>query len=561
MEKMNTARILIVEDETLVSLEIERQLKRLGYEPVARAASGKQAIALADAHRPDLVLMDIRLAGDMDGIDAAREICRRIDTSIIFLTAYSEDDTLNRAKLSGAHGYIIKPFHDRDLKSSIEITLHRHQAEDALRESEKRYRTLFENSTNGIFLADSEGSIHQANPVAIKILGWSETDSGVFLDAIHPQDRDRIEQAFNGIFSTGVPADEKFRYLHPDGNRRWIHMRLHPVADAGAQSMMVEGIAEDVTFEKETEDCLRIERDVAVRLGTAEDMMTSFQVMLDGCLQVEEIHAGAVFLFDSESGNLKININKGFSQEIIGKYALFASDSPQAGIVSSGRTHYLPPPPENTEAIWKDLTDDGFLSLGVIPIRADTEIVGALAVGSRFWKRIPDRFQLFYDSMALKIASVISRIRTNDKLRLNREQLQEANTAMKVLLRQRQADREDLEAAIVNNIRQFALPCLEKLSRCCKSDQQKVYIELLETHLREITSTYFQKVSTEGNLTPSEIRIADFIRQGRSSKDIALVLGISEAAVQFHRRGIRKKLGMYRKKVNLQSYLKVPKNR
>ena len=99
---MGASRILIVEDEAIVALDLEGRLARMGYEAVGRATSGEDAIALALAHRPDLVLMDIRLSGEMDGISAADEIRRSIRAPVIFLTAYSEDATLNRAKIGRA---------------------------------------------------------------------------------------------------------------------------------------------------------------------------------------------------------------------------------------------------------------------------------------------------------------------------------------------------------------------------------------------------------------------------------------------------------------------------
>ncbi len=139
---MSASRILVVEDEAIVSMEIVQRLSALGYEPAGRASTGDQAIAMADSLRPDLVLMDIRLRGPMDGIAAAEVIRRRFHTPVIFLTAYSEDDTLERAKLAEPYGYILKPFHDLELRSAIEIALYKHGAEKEIRRLNRIYDVL-----------------------------------------------------------------------------------------------------------------------------------------------------------------------------------------------------------------------------------------------------------------------------------------------------------------------------------------------------------------------------------------------------------------------------------
>jgi PAS domain S-box-containing protein len=139
---MNRSRILIVEDEAVVSLEISRRLQDLGYEPAGRAMTGEQALALVEERQPDLVLMDIRLMEATDGITAAKEIRYRFNTPVIFLTAYWEDDTMERVKSAEPYGYILKPFDDREIKSAIEIALYKHHAEVEIRRLNRLYDVL-----------------------------------------------------------------------------------------------------------------------------------------------------------------------------------------------------------------------------------------------------------------------------------------------------------------------------------------------------------------------------------------------------------------------------------
>lgn len=138
----NPARILIVEDEAIVARDIEQQILEMGYEPVGRATSGEQAIELAQATLPALVLMDIQLSGEMDGIAAAQQIRTQFSIPVVFLTAFAADDILSRAKLTEPFGYILKPFSERELRTVLEMALYKHQAEEKLRSTTRQLKAL-----------------------------------------------------------------------------------------------------------------------------------------------------------------------------------------------------------------------------------------------------------------------------------------------------------------------------------------------------------------------------------------------------------------------------------
>ncbi len=121
---MVKARILVVEDESVIAMDIERNLQDLGYEVTARVGTGEQAISRVEGGNIDLVLMDIMLGTEMDGIEAAEQIRSRFKVPVVFLTAFANDEILARAKITGPHGYILKPFDQTDLKIAVEIALH-----------------------------------------------------------------------------------------------------------------------------------------------------------------------------------------------------------------------------------------------------------------------------------------------------------------------------------------------------------------------------------------------------------------------------------------------------
>jgi len=135
-----SVKILIVEDESIVALDLENRLKSLGYSVAAVVASGEEALQKATETLPDLVLMDIRLKGHMDGIEAAQEIRARFDVPVVYFTALTDDDTLHQARITEPLGYILKPFEEKELRKTIEMALHKHVMEIKLRESEEALR-------------------------------------------------------------------------------------------------------------------------------------------------------------------------------------------------------------------------------------------------------------------------------------------------------------------------------------------------------------------------------------------------------------------------------------
>lgn len=136
--------ILVTEDESIVRKDIERCLGNLGYNVIASADNGEDAISLAMKHKPDLALMDIMIKGDMNGIAAAEEIKRNMDIPVVFLTAYADESTLNDAKMAEPHGYILKPFKDVDIQTAIEMALHKHGKEREIKQETDFLRSLTE---------------------------------------------------------------------------------------------------------------------------------------------------------------------------------------------------------------------------------------------------------------------------------------------------------------------------------------------------------------------------------------------------------------------------------
>jgi PAS domain S-box-containing protein len=173
---MAKAEILIVEDERITAEDIRLSLGGFGYSVTGIASSGGEAVKKAGELHPDLVLMDIVLGGDMDGIEAAERIRARFNIPVVYLTAHADERTLERAKVTQPFGYILKPFDVRELRTNIEMGLYKYKIEGELRESEEKYRTLFEGAPDGVEVLDTQGYIVDCNRAEELLLGYSREE-------------------------------------------------------------------------------------------------------------------------------------------------------------------------------------------------------------------------------------------------------------------------------------------------------------------------------------------------------------------------------------------------
>lgn len=174
---MAKTQILVVEDEHIVAKDIQYRLQGLGYHIPAVASSGEEAVQKAEETRPDLVLMDIRLKGMMNGVEAAEELRRRFNIPVVYLTAYADDHTLDRAKVTEPFGYILKPFEERELYTCIEVALYKHQMEQKLRESEQWLVTTLRCIGDAVVATDVVGRVKFLNHVAEQLTGWTQADA------------------------------------------------------------------------------------------------------------------------------------------------------------------------------------------------------------------------------------------------------------------------------------------------------------------------------------------------------------------------------------------------
>jgi len=265
---MPGARIFIVEDEKIVSRDLQNVLESMGYEVAGVATSGEEAVGLIPGLRPDIVLMDIMLKGRMDGIEAAERVRSELEVPLIYLTAYADDMTLQRAKITEPYGYLLKPFDERDLSIAIEIALYRHRMENRVRESERWLSATLKNIGEGVAAVDADGKVVFLNPHGEVLTGW-------------PADEARgkpVEEVFNvlparggaentgevTLMTTGMPdpsTHDDFILVNRGGVRKHVEFSASIIRDE--KDAVTGGVLSfrDISGRRKAEEELRRHRD------------------------------------------------------------------------------------------------------------------------------------------------------------------------------------------------------------------------------------------------------------------------------------------------------------
>ena len=240
---MFRAKVMIVEDERIVAEDIRRSLQNLGYGISSIVSSGEKAIDEAKEKSPDLVLMDIVLKGKMDGIEAASQIRSCFNIPVVYLTAYSDDIILERAKITEPFGYIIKLFNERELQTNIEIALYKHKIEKELKESREWFSTTLKSIGDAVIAADPKDRIIFMNHAAQKLTGWNIVEAmGKSIYEVY--DISSPEESMN----TG-----EIELLCRDGLKRLIEECRAPNMDEGGNIIGSVLVFRDITERRKAE--------------------------------------------------------------------------------------------------------------------------------------------------------------------------------------------------------------------------------------------------------------------------------------------------------------------
>jgi len=270
---MTSVKILVVEDESIVARDIADMLKKQGYDVPAIALSAEQAIQKTEQIQPDLVLMDIVLKGDVDGIEAAEQIRRRFDIPVLYLTAYTDEQTVKRAKITEPFGYITKPFDKRELYTNIEMALYKHKAEDNIRQIKESYDRLTDNADEAIFRVKAGGGyVTYLNAAAERIFGYSKAewaeDPSLSFKIIHPDYKDKQKEFIKELNTTKKTIKNAvLKWIAKDDHEVIVEYTIVPIIDNSGKVIYFESIGRDITERKKAELELKLHSKIMTNMS------------------------------------------------------------------------------------------------------------------------------------------------------------------------------------------------------------------------------------------------------------------------------------------------------
>ncbi|MEH2171719.1 GGDEF domain-containing response regulator [Nostoc sp.] len=285
---MNPVNILVVEDEIIVAMDIQSRLRKFGYSVMGLADSGEEAIRKAADDSLDLVLMDIHLKGKMDGVEAAQIIHNLFKIPVIYLTANADDSTLNRAKVTEPFGYILKPFKEKELKFTIEITLSKHRTEKKLKQSEQWLTTVLKSIGDAVITSDEAGTITFMNPIAEVLTGWNYADAfgkeatEVF-NIAHQKTRIVIESPVKQVLQSGVTMGlpEETILIAKNGTEIPIDDSVAPIKDDNGNITGAVLVFQDITERNQILEALaRRQQEFKALVENAPDIISRFNSQL-----------------------------------------------------------------------------------------------------------------------------------------------------------------------------------------------------------------------------------------------------------------------------------------
>jgi hypothetical protein len=234
------ASIFLVEDEGIIAHNIQSDLRKAGYRVAGCADSGRDALEQIAQSRPELILMDIRIRGEMDGIELARRVQEQFDIPVVYLTAHSDMETLQRAKVTGPFGYLAKPVQQSSLSSSIEIALYKHRVESELRRQRAWLETILSHMADGVLVTDDAGKIRFLNAAAEKLTGWTAAQAadqfaGSVLPLVEPELDLSLDEFLPDAIAKGKPVALPLGVsaLNPSGDAYPVDGELAPSLDDG----------------------------------------------------------------------------------------------------------------------------------------------------------------------------------------------------------------------------------------------------------------------------------------------------------------------------------------
>jgi PAS domain S-box-containing protein len=416
---MDKETILIVEDDAIIAMRLEDTLRSWKYHTLS-VSSGEQALALLNVEKADLVLMDIRLEGEMDGIQTAKEIRARQGLPTVFLTAYADDELMERAKEADPYGYLVKPVHERELRSTIEMSMYKHRIDRQLRESERRFRALVEKSYDVVVLVSTDGTFLYVNPSVEQMLGFQpiELVGETAINYAHPDDIQAIDPEFTYFLNNpGATTTAQIRVRHKDGSWRWIELSgTNMLSEPGVNAVVVN--FRDITERKKAEEKIhdQLERlnalhEIDQAIAGSTDLRLSLDEILKHILTQLNLDAVDILLTRPHTQILEFFVGQGFRSDALQFTRLRLGEGFAGRAALERRTIFIPLLSEaNGFERSPQFQSEGFISYFGVPLIAKGILRGVLEGFQRTEVNPDNEWRNFLETLARQAVIAIDNI-------------------------------------------------------------------------------------------------------------------------------------------------------
>jgi PAS domain S-box-containing protein len=411
------------------------------------------------------------------------------------------------------------------------------QKEEIIRKGEERFRSIADYAYDWENWVGPDGKFIWINPGVSRLTGYSAEECMVMdnfpMSIIYQSDTERVERLYNEAVQGSIGNDIEFRICRKDGDVRWAAVSWQPIYDGNGAWLGHRSSIRDITERKLMEEALRQSEQSFRNLSEAS--LEAIVFIEDGLIIDANEALNRLFGYEGEDlrGRLATDFivpeKRPFTDERMRTRTVGAYET--LGLRKDGSTFPIEVNP-------REFDNDG-KRIRISAVRDMT-----------VWKKAEQQVKEYQNHLEQLVEE-----RTKE-LRMKSINLEEINIALKVLLEQREKDKTELENKILFNVKKLVLPYLDFLKRKKLDDEQKIYLDVLEANLKNIISPFAKKlISIHATFTPQEIKIADLIREGKTVKEIALALGVSENTTNSHRQHIRGKLGLNNQRINLRTYL------
>ncbi len=403
------ARILVVEDTIAVGQGVVVLLRELGYEVFGPVATCQEAVQAAEEHRPDLVLLDIVLKGEQDGIESADRIGTDLDIPVVYLTGNSEEQLIQRAVLTKPYGYLRKPASVHELRAAIEIALYRHSIDKELREREELHRDTISGISDTILLTAEDGNFTYVSPNTHLIFGYSQEEVRKLVNVTKLLGRDLYDP--QTLEKYGEISNIERRITDTSGEEHTLLVTVKRISIKGGTVLYS---CRDITDCMKEHGLARAQRDLGIALSGTSNVAEALDFCLDTALQVSGMDAAAIHLINDHL-EMELAARRGVSAEFAPVASGSALKLDNSGSVSGDQASYAPDSP--TACSREEMEQEGLLGVAVIPIRHEGKVVASLCVASRSHTEVPAQALTSLETIAAQVGSALARIRAEHACR------------------------------------------------------------------------------------------------------------------------------------------------